>query len=371
MKSLSVAKALMVIICINLLSGCVLHASAPSPSINAFIYDPPDGSVVQVGDSVSLEGHAYSYIDSRDISHLLFFASGISLGEAPTLVHDTADAHRTTGSLDWTPTSTGEYSLQIMAVKAGSSFMSNAVRVCVIDFLIDPGSRYAAAFGYDGPCMIPDRDTSAIPGTLILTASATPDHLEYDAAYGYACPDPTLSFTATTTDPHEDVAFVTVALNFTIGPGTGPDMTFILTPTSTSPSDRTLFSGSVTYLYGNLVTRFGSTGGNVTWTAQALGRDGSILATDGPYTIPANPCTPVPLNSAFTLPAPTTTPASAVDCPSGTYFADVTHKCIPIAIPTKGKQGGNGASTSCSSYQGASACTTNGCSWDKITSTCH
>jgi hypothetical protein len=127
-------------------------------------------------------------------------------------------------------------------------------------------------------------------------------------------------------------------------------------------------------LDSNLLTFFGNIGGDVTWTAQALGRDGSILATDGPHTIPASPCVPAPLSAPLTLAAPTVTltatPASAADCPSGTYFADVTHKCIPIAIPTAGKQG-NGESGSCSSYQNASACTTNGCSWDKIKSTCH
>jgi hypothetical protein len=85
------------------------------------------------------------------------------------------------------------------------------------------------------------------------------------------------------------------------------------------------------------------------------------------------PTSLVPLSAPFSFstitPAPnlTATPASAKDCPSGTFFADQTHRCIPIQIlPTKPGHGGG-----CSQYGDPSSCTSNGCSWDKPSSTCH
>jgi hypothetical protein len=87
--------------------------------------------------------------------------------------------------------------------------------------------------------------------------------------------------------------------------------------------------------------------------------------------------TPFPFSAPFSFSTPTlttapeltSTPASAKDCPSGTFFADQTHRCIPVQIlPTKPGHGGGGG---CSQYGDASSCTSNGCSWDKKASTCH
>lgn len=78
--------------------------------------------------------------------------------------------------------------------------------------------------------------------------------------------------------------------------------------------------------------------------------------------------TPVPLSAPFSFSTPTftATPASAADCPPSTYFSETTHRCIQIELkPTKSGGGG------CSQYSNASACTSNGCSWDKPSSTCH
>ncbi len=75
---------------------------------------------------------------------------------------------------------------------------------------------------------------------------------------------------------------------------------------------------------------------------------------------------PVPLSAPFSFPTFTSTPASARDCPAGTFFAETTHQCIPVQIVTP-KPGHGG----CSQYDNASACTSNGCSWDKPSSTCH
>ncbi len=49
---------------------------------------------------------------------------------------------------------------------------------------------------------------------------------------------------------------------------------------------------------------------------------------------------PTPTTGVLILiPTATSTPASALDCPSGTYFADVTHQCIAISTPTPPKVG--------------------------------
>jgi hypothetical protein len=352
-----------------LVSGCVLTASPARGDITSFLSDPPNDSVVQVGTAVNLYADTYSYIEGREITNMFFFANGGSIGEA-TVEHD--GANHWGGYSAWTPSAIGEYSLQVMAVWRGGSYMSEPVRVCVTDFLIAPG-RYTAAFGYEGPCPIPGRDSSARPGPLTFTAIATPDHIAYDPAYGDACPFPVLSFTATVTDPAEDVAFVTVALKFPIGPGTdahyrpiaGPDWTLILTQAGTFAGDTRIFTGTAgdRFLMENVAIFFGSVGGDVTWTAQVIGRDGSILATDGPHTIPATPC-------SSALPTPTLIPVSTGTpeglCPPGTYYAPVTNQCIPIQInPTK--SGG----PNCSQYTTDTSCNAApGCSYDYVAKKC-
>jgi hypothetical protein len=57
--------------------------------------------------------------------------------------------------------------------------------------------------------------------------------------------------------------------------------------------------------------------------------------------------TPSPtLDNLTILPTATFTPASALDCPSGTYFADVTHQCIAIATSTLSNGGENSCNLS-------------------------
>ena len=62
------------------------------------------------------------------------------------------------------------------------------------------------------------------------------------------------------------------------------------------------------------------------------------------------------------------TPASAADCPSGTYFADVTHQCIAIATPTTGNGGGG---VVCSNITSSSICdSTPGCTFNSSLKKC-
>jgi hypothetical protein len=87
-----------------------------------------------------------------------------------------------------------------------------------------------------------------------------------------------------------------------------------------------------------------STGGsgNFIWTATVVDNSGRVLAKTGVMEIPFAPfpC-PTPMVSALPpliLVPSTSTPASAADCPSGTYYADMTHRCIAIATPTATKR---------------------------------
>ncbi len=68
-----------------------------------------------------------------------------------------------------------------------------------------------------------------------------------------------------------------------------------------------------------------------------FGSDGILISEEGPFNIfPTLYGAPTPTAIA------TATPASALDCPPGTYFAEVTNRCIPIAIePTRESGGGN------------------------------
>jgi hypothetical protein len=211
-----------------------------------------------------------------------------------------------------------------------------------------------------------------------MTATASPDNLAFFAT---GCPSrvppSTISFQAVVTDPADLVAFVIVDYVLSVG---GDHDSLSLNRTSSLPTGEKVFTGTTedlaAWLAFQMVDGSGApVAGEIDWTAYAYGRDGSILATDGPHIISAAPCTPLIIFSPQPLifvPTPTSTPASDRDCPPGTYFAPATSRCIQIQIvPTKPGGGESGGGNDCSSYGNASNCTTNGCSWDKPTSSCH
>jgi len=86
------------------------------------------------------------------------------------------------------------------------------------------------------------------------------------------------------------------------------------------------------------------------------GRDSTQrLANDGEITIAVHPC--------GSRAMPTATPASAKDCPPGTYYSEITHQCIDIQLPTPGGSGGdNGGGDS-----GSASCSAP-CVWSCMTS---
>ncbi|HET7144977.1 MAG TPA: hypothetical protein VFI68_13240, partial [Anaerolineales bacterium] len=125
-------------------------------------------------------------------------------------------------------------------------------------------------------------------------------------------------------------------------------------------------------------------GGDMNWSARAFGRDGGILIEEGLFIIPvsavncdgsafAPTATPSPSPSpAATLEQSTPTPASALDCPPGTYYSDITHKCYAYATPTATpKNGGNdGNELNCPQYTSDSACKAAGCTFNYTTKSC-
>jgi hypothetical protein len=88
---------------------------------------------------------------------------------------------------------------------------------------------------------------------------------------------------------------------------------------------------------------------------------------------PAGSATPIQLTPHVVQPLPTDTPtatltSTAVYCPKGTILIPSLGKCY-YATRTPKPQGT--AAPACASYKNPSACTLNGCSWDKVPSTCH
>lgn len=376
-----------------LLGACVLPTSPRSGAFYIDVVDPRNGAVVPVGTELNVDADATS--DRDDISRLDFYADGVWFGGvAGADLYTSSSPGFRTGEAYWTPPAAGEYMLQASAIRRGGLVVSAPTRVCAVDFVIDPGVEQAA-YGYEGPCPIPPPDAEARPGAVTLAADATPAAFVYpplgDLPAG-CTPSGTITFQATLVDPPEDVAFVAVFVSLPSGPGTAAawrsypswDSTFVLTQIGAYPGSTRIFSGSADP--GPTMDFFGAAGGTITWTAKAIGRDGSILVSDGPHTIPATECaSSAPLLLPFTpLPAtetagPTLTPTltevpatftpSAANCPAGTYFAPNSNTCVkilftPTAKPTK-------KPPSCKKYSDASSCTSNGCNWDKGTNTCH
>jgi hypothetical protein len=373
--------------------ACTLPTSAPSPGFYVQVYDPASGAVVPVGTTLYVDADGQS--TTTTVSRLDFYANGVWFGSSSgaDLVPSSSGVD---GEAEWHASEVGEFQLQASALRRGGLLISAPVRVCVVDFAVDPGNTFSTSYGYDGTCPIPDRDSAARPGPVTMTAAAAPSSFVYippgadgviPAEMAGCSPSRTITFQATVVDPPEDVALVAVLISMPTGPGSSPawggrgavTSTFILSETGTYPGSTRIFEGSAAP-EPNPGFIFGDMGGAVTWTAEAISRDGSIIATDGPHEIPASPCGPeVPLSAPFTpapaeTTAPTETPAatstwtpSPDNCPAGTYYAPNSNQCIAIQIiPTK-----PGPAPDCSAFGNKGNCRNNGCSWDSKAGVCH
>jgi hypothetical protein len=327
-----------------------------------YFQDPDAGALVPVA---PLAVSAWATLPRGEVTYLAFYANARFIGESSSLTGD--DYGYYTGNILWTPPAAGEYFLQVQANRGAGSAYSDAIRICVIDFEIPlPSSDWVRPpAAYDGPCPIPDRNEFAAPGPIALDTRATPDRLLYrpptfmaDGSWTTEClsPEASIAFEATLDDPPQDVAFVVIYYSYVGGPaglhpGGSDRFVLPLMPTRSSGASTRIYTGATHDLEAGLEAYFGGGSGELSWTARAIGRDGSILIEDGPHTIPLDVdplCSPAPLSAPFAPPTVTATPASARDCPAGTFFAEVTHRCIAIQLlPTKTEKSCKLSSVAC------------------------
>jgi hypothetical protein len=323
-----------------LLGGCVFPETI-SDDIEVHFGRPAGGDVIMLGESMQLLANGES--TAGDVSRVQFYVNGAQVGDRPN-----AYGAQIVVEMTWTPPAAGEYTLQLAAQRGREHAYSAPVKVCVLPFQIAPGHPVDIyAHGYDGDCSIPDRAASAIPGSPSLNrTSPSASSLTYVPNFFDTCPDQTriLQFKIYIDDPHDDVVFAAISL--VVSPAffgrISSEATLALTHLSgVAPNTKLFFGGMDVHIWLARSLTDPATGegmdGTLNWTVRGFGRDGSTLINEGPFGIPV---TPVNCDgSAAALAAPTSTPASALDCPSGTYFAPVTNRCI--AIQMKPDDGGN------------------------------
>ncbi len=322
--------ALILIATSFLLSQCVL----PRKGTNdywAWLLKPLDGAVVGVGEPLLVSGQPYDWeedYESTRINHLIFLANGRKIGEADVTL---APSNFTDlGEIEWIPEEPGEYNLQFITSRRGNWAISNARRVCVIDFpilsptLSDLG-EYWDSRGYGGECEIPARSPAASPGPLTFSVTASPDpypyfpgfwnpvHMWYELIDGVSPPDgcsdsPTpITFRASASDPNDDIVFVKVDVTYDYNPYIR-SYSLILDRESGSSLDPKIFTGEENF--GTYYFRASEINQSfeVRWTAYAYDRSGAVIASDGPNTLSVETCYDaemVPLSA----PLPTEEPA--------------------------------------------------------------
>ena len=368
-----------------LLSACVLP-STDRYHLHTRFLRPIDGSVIPVAPitltAVMSTRLVPGFFSSLHVSGMTFFANGVEIGNATTIEADD-DASSPEpgiiyiGSRSWTPPAPGEYFIQVKAtlthlVDYVNGDYSSAIRLCVVDDSIAPPGSLTY-HGYSGVCPLPTRDPSAPTTGTIDTVSATVN----PSSLGF-CPEPdpntypSLLFTVSIQDPADQIELIDVFIKDSDSRNAWGDGV-ALGLTSIGPSGEKIFTGTedLAAEFYRPLSYIGSATflGDLLWLPVARLHSGELLSESW-HTIPVHRCVPLEAPFSFATPTPvsTATPASARDCPSGTFFAEQTHRCIPVQIlPTKPGHSGGG----CPQYGDPSSCTSNGCSWDKPSNTCH
>ncbi len=367
--------------------SCALPV-VPAEDFDVHLARPWDGDVVMVGEPVELLANGAD--PGRRVLAVGFFANGRMLGSGRNLALRHPDVTVIIGRIIWTPTEPGLYRIRAVAYADGNYAASDVVDVCVLPFQIAAGHPTDVyAHGYDGDCELPPRRESAPPGeATMLSAAASPPSLTYIPDYIDFCPDKTrfIRFTVEIDDPHDDVVFAAVAVRIipALSERYNSETTVVLNHIGDDLPYTKRYQGEINihiFLALSLTDPMTGVGriGNLTWRAQAFGRDGEVLISAGPFSIestpvhcdgsyagPGAPTAPSTLKATVT-PLPTQTPASAADCPPGTYFSETTHKCIAIQTLTPKPGGGQ---QGCSQYGSKDACSAAGCNWDPVNSVC-
>lgn len=367
-----------------LIGGCTFPTTI-SEDFNVFFGRPNNGDVIMVGETFDLLANGIS--TAGDVSRVLYFANGRLIGEAPNRAGSTIVA-----SFRWTPSEAGPYTLQLAAQRGSEYAYSSTIKVCVLPFQIAPGHPTDIyAHGYEGDCIIPERSATGSGPIVVTTASSSPQSITYVPQFFDRCPDQThiINFKFYLEDPNDDIVFATIDLrmNPALGGRINGETTLALTRIGGSSPTSKLFAGSMDlhiYFTRSLTDPATETGlsGDLIWRARAFNRSGEIIVEEGPFTIPVTPTLCDGTSPTATMPPTETptaeieqqftpTPASAIQCPPGTYYSDITNKCYQIAIPTATKKGDNGGNVNtCSQYDSANACIAAGCTYNYNTKSC-
>lgn len=368
-----------------LIGGCTFPVTT-SDEFDVFFGRPSRGDVIMVGETFDLLANGVS--TAGDVSRVLYFANGRLIGEAPNRASSTIVA-----SFRWTPSEAGQYTLQLAAQRGSEYAYSSTITVCVLPFQIAPDHPFDIyAHGYDGNCIIPERSITGTSGPIVVTtASSSPQSITYVPDFFSRCLDQTriINFKFYLEDPNDDIVFATIDLrmNPSLGGRINGETTLALTRIGGSSPISKLFAGSMDmHIYFTRSLTNPTTGeglsGDLIWRARAFNRSGEIILEEGPFTIPVTPTLcdgaaptasmpPTETPAVEIEPQFTSTPASAIDCPPGTYYSDITNKCYQIAIPTATKKGNDGDNVNvCSQYDSANTCIAGGCTYNYNTKSC-
>jgi hypothetical protein len=356
-------------------SGCVLPSTLNFPGTSTELGLPHPGSIYSLGQAVSLAAFARYPTAGPTVEGFTFYSNALEIAEAPLGVSGTTSRGDswTTGDSTWTPPAAGEYQIQAWArLSNGRLNISGPARICVLDISFHGYTDSLPPYGYTGPCEVPSSPVTDPSAAVRLTTTPSPISIGYATETCPAAPPATITFYSTVDDPGNRAAFVAVDIveNFhDVGSTTTSGPALALTQTSSVGTTK-IFSGSTYDMTSDLGdSTFGPPGiVTITWTARAYDRSGAILVTDGPHDLLAAPCDPpvhpLILATPTIVPVPTETPQGL--CPPGTYYAPVTHQCIPIQInPTK--SGG----PNCAQYTTDTSCNAApGCSYDYVAKKC-
>lgn len=354
------------------------------------LFHPEAGAIYPLGAAIRLASSVQYNASLPAARQITFYANGRQVASTSTLEVDSSSENASAvGSASWTPPAVGEYLVQSMVtMTSGRIAVSTANRVCVSD--ITSSDFWEGGAGYTGPCPLPPAPAFTVTNSAVsMSASASPDSLSFEGfPRTVSCP-PSVTFTAHVRDLAGRVAVVEVSYDALDPSGLGGGGNVTLNEAGGPPLPDRIFSGSPSgaalegALSGNLVDSSGnSISGNLEWSAAAFDRSGAVLARVGPYDIPASPCGGLGLTPHVIQPLPTETPTdtatptetftpspTAVVCAEGeTLIPALGNHCYYNTSTPKPKSPGPAA---CSSYGNPSACTTHGCKWDKVSSTCN
>jgi len=367
-----------VFISVLLSSGCVLPSTLNFPGTSTELGLPSPGSIYSLGQVVNLAAVTRFPLAGPRVEGFTFYSDAREIAVAPIGASGTGSGGSgwATGEATWTPPAVGEYQLQVWArLSNGRLNISSPARICVLDISFHGYTDSLPPYGYTAACEVPSSPVTDPSAAVRLTTTPSPISIGYATETCPAAPPATITFYSTVDDPGNRAAFVLVdmVLNYhDVGSTTTSGPALALTQTSSVGATK-IFSGSSYDLTSDLgPSTLGPPGiVTITWTARAYDRSGAILVTDGPHDLLAAPCDPPVHPLLLATPTlitilPTNTPASARDCPPGTFFADQTHKCLPIqTLPTK-KSGPN-----CSQYTTDTSCNAApGCAYDYIAKQC-